>query len=179
MKKSTNKNNVIDNNNTAATAATTIKRTTFEDIKNAHAEISLKKFCDTIGLCYQYILKVSKQPRAGEAYDATAINFEAIQRVLDKHTEIDLDKYDWSTIAEEVRQAKCNQPKVSKREDFKVGDKFTLRMSKKADADADATATTYEVIYMTATHIVFIDDKQEQPRVMNWDTFAHQSPRAL
>lgn len=141
---------------------------TYQEIRENYPEISLKKFCEKTNLCYQYILKVSKQPKAGEAYDATAFNFEAVQRIIDKHTELNLEEIDWAAIAEEAKQAKYNQPRVSKPEEFELGDQFTLRTSKDR---------IYEIIYVTKTHVVFIDEDLEQPRAMSWDTFMHQSPR--
>lgn len=167
---------------TTATPATTT-RTSFKDIRVAYPGISLKRLCETAGLCYQYVLKASKQPIAGEAYDAASFNYDAVQRICDKRTDLDLSAFDWASIEAEALQAKSAQPRVSAVADFHPGTLFTLRNPKEV---------TFNTIYVTSTHIVFIaaaeaetatstedNSMYTQPRVMSWDTFTHQSPRIL
>lgn len=159
---------------TATATPATTTRTTFKDIRVAYPGISLKRLCETAGLCYQYVLKASKQPIAGEAYDAASFNYDAVQRICDKHTDLDLSAFDWASIETEALQAKSAQPRVSAVEDFTVGTEFKLREPKGTEG-----TPIYRVVWVTTTHVVFqyIDDTQ--PRVMNWDTFMHQSPRIL
>ena len=158
---------------TTATPATTT-RTSFKDISVAYPGISLKRLCETAGLCYQYVLKASKQPIEGEAYDAASFNYDAVQRICDKHADLDLSAFDWASVEAEALQAKSAQPRVSAVEDFTVGMEFKLREPKGTEG-----TPIYRVVYTTTTHVVcqYIDDTQ--PRVMHWDTFMHQSPRIL
>lgn len=133
-----------------------------KELFNSYPSLSLKKVCDTLGLCYQYALKASKQPKAGEQYDPSATNYEAVDAIIAKKG-IKLCDTDWSAVAATV---KVFEP-VNRPEDFELGVEFKLRKD----------PTVYRVMLTTATHIVFMDVCDTQPRVMNWDTFQHQSPR--
>ena len=139
---------------------------TIKEIKETYPNISLKKICDETKVCYQYVLKASKQPIPNEAYDATAFNFEAVQKIFDKK-EIDLSLFNWEQINSEQ---KVFEP-INKPEDFNPGSTcFKIR-------NVDIL---YKTVYITESHIVFVPastDDGTQPRVMNWDTFLHQSPR--
>lgn len=178
MSKATTKTNAATTTTTPATV-----RMSFKDVRIAYPGVSLKKLCETAGLCYQYVLKASKQPIAGEAYDATSFNYDAVQRICDKHADLDLSAFDWASIEAEALQAKSVQPRISAVTDFHPGTLFTLRNPKEV---------TFSTVYVTSTHIVFIavpatptaaetstedNSMYTQPRVMSWDTFTHQSPR--
>lgn len=150
-------------------------------IQEQYPHITLRKFCETTGLCYQYLLKVSKQPIANQAYDPAAFNYEAVQRIIDKRFNPDdsatpAPAFNWAAIDAEAlagaRKRVGSGTPANKQEEFTVGTEFRLREPK----DTEGTPV-YRVVYTTSTHIVFqyIDDTQ--PRVMNWDTFLHQSPR--
>lgn len=142
---------------------------TIKELKNAYPKISLKKICDETKVCYQYVLKASKQPIENQPYDATAFNYEAVQKIFDKK-EIDLSSYDWDQIN---ASQKIFEP-INKPEDFSVENQTTFKIRN--------DAVTYKVIYTTESHIVFIAEDPNvstQPRVMNWDTFLHQSPRII
>ena len=142
---------------------------TIKELKTTYNKLSLKKICDETKMCYQYVLKASKQPIENQPYDATAFNYEAVQKIFDKK-EVDLDKFDWETIAAEQRTFEpINKPEeitVDKQTQFKIRNDNTI----------------YKTIYTTESHIVFIAEDPNvstQPRVMNWDTFLHQSPRII
>lgn len=142
---------------------------TIKELKNAYPKISLKKICDETKMCYQYVLKASKQPIENQPYDATAFNYEAVQKIFDKK-EVDLDKFDWETIAAEQ---KTFEP-INKPEEFTVDKQTQFKIRN--------DNTIYKTIYTTESHIVFIAEDPNvstQPRVMNWDTFLHQSPRII
>lgn len=146
-----------------------MKTLSINEIRNTYPKLSLKKICDETKVCYQYVLKASKQPIPNQAYDATAFNFEAVQKIFDKK-EIDLSAYNWETINSEQ---KVFEP-INKPEDFSVENQTLFKIRN--------DAVTYKVIYTTESHIVFIAEDPNvstQPRVMNWDTFLHQSPRIL
>lgn len=144
---------------------------TINEIKTTYPKISLKKICDETKVCYQYVLKASKQPIPDQPYDATAFNFEAVQKIFDKK-EIDLSTYNWEQIN---ANQKVFEP-INKPEDFDPNPSNpTLFKIRNVD-------TIYKTIYVTETHIVFTPSRTSegtQPRVMNWDTFLHQSPRII
>ena len=139
-----------------------------KELREEYPNVSLKRICEEAGLCYQYILKASKQPIPNQTYDATAFNYEAVQKIIDRK-EIKLEDIDWKVINDSIKTYEpINQP-----EEFDATQQtnFKLRISDEV----------YKVVYTTITHIVFvsINEDNTQPRVMNWDTFLHQSPRIL
>ena len=141
---------------------------TIKELKNTYPKISLKKICDETKVCYQYVLKASKQPIENQPYDATAFNYEAVQKIFDKK-EIDLSSYDWDQIN---ASQKVFEP-INKPEDFICNTTFFKIRN---------VETVYVTVYTTESHIVFVPASRSegtQPRVMNWDTFLHQSPRII
>ena len=141
-------------------------KNSIETIRTNYPKLSLKKICETTGICYQYALKASKQPIAGKPYDPADFNYEAVDKIFARK-EVNFASYDWQKLSDEVTIA----APISKIEDFKVGVEFQLRES------ADKKGVIYSVIFVTETHIVFMSNESTQPRVMNFDTFIHQSPR--
>lgn len=140
-------------------------RTSIEDIMKAFPRLSLRRICDETGLCYQYLLKAGKQPIAGATYDPTATNYAAMDAIIAKKG-LDISNYDWAAIEATIAIV---EP-INKPAEFKAGiTEFKLRND----------ATIYAAIFTTETHIVFMPVDGTQPRVMNWDTFQHQSPRII
>ena len=139
---------------------------TIKEIRETYPTISLKRICEETHLCYQYILKASKQPIPNQTYDASAFNYAAVNSIIEKKN-VDFDSINWEEIAQSI---KVTTP-LSKQEEFKLDVTFKIRTED----------TLYKVIYTTPTHIVFIAaaPTSTQPRVMNWDTFLHQSPRIV
>jgi hypothetical protein len=143
------------------------------EIRSSYPTVSLKRICDELGLCYQYVLKASKQPIAGAAYDPDAFNDEAVAKIVERKG-ADTDSIDWAAIAAE---AKATAP-VGKPEDFTVGTNFKLRESK--ERQEQGLTPTYAVLAALDSYVVFVDTEHDvAPRVMNWDTFLHQSPRKV
>lgn len=143
-------------------------KNTIETIRTNYPKLSLKSICEATGLCYQYVLKASKQPIAGQAYDPNAVNYEAVAKIVERKG-VDLDAIDWEALEAKVKVV----APISKPEDFKVGTEFTLREVE------EKKGTVYSVLVTTETHLVFMAVDSTQPRVMNWDTFNHQSPRII
>lgn len=146
-------------------------------IQENYPNITLRKFCETTGLCYQYLLKLSKQPIANQPYDPTAFNYEAVQRIIDKRFNPDdntTPTYNWGEIEADSQNSRNSTPTL-KREDFILFDgttakvQFTLR----------SNPHTYFTIYTNDTNIVFGDINSDDIRTMNWSTFLHQSPRII
>lgn len=144
-------------------------KNTIETIRANYPKLSLKAICEAAGLCYQYVLKASKQPIAGQAYDPEAVNYEAIAKIVERKG-CNLDEIDWEALEANVRTI----IPVNKQEDFTVGTEFKLR-----EADEAKQGRVYSILVTTETHLVFMACDSTQPRVMNWDTFEHQSPRII
>lgn len=139
-----------------------------KNIKTEYPKLSLKKICEVTNVCYQYVLKASKKPVANKPYDPTDFNYDEVDKIFERKN-VDFDNYDWRSIEDEI----IITAPVNKIEDFKVDAEFTLRETE------EKRGTIYRVIYVTETHIVFISNESTQPRVMNFDTFVHQSPRLV
>lgn len=138
---------------------------TFKQIRKDYKMISLKAFCEATELCYQYILKASKKPIEGQPYDPTAVNYDAVQKIIDQKG-IDLDSFDWDKLNSEhiLRTTPINAI-----DDFEIGTQFKLRTDD----------NVYRVVYISNTCIAFVDSFNEKIRTMNHDTFIHQSPRII
>lgn len=171
-KKATQTQTQVTNNTPASVEAKPVVFT-IETLFQAYKRLNLKKVCDTLGLCYQYVFKASKQPIEGKPYDSAATNYEAIDRILAKKGII-LSDTDWAAVEATVQ---VFEP-INKPEDFIVNETF-FKIRGLNDIS--------QVIYKTDEYIVFVpqilDDEANvvpgKPRVMNWDTFLHQSPRIV
>lgn len=167
---------------------------TISELRKEYPNLSLKKICETLGLCYQYVLKASKQPKAGEVYDPiNGFNDEAVNAIIERKgvnlesTVVDGEStpIDWDAIAAECAAARSSRGSSALTMDsFIPGILFTLRNT--------GDDVTYEVIYKSETHIVFIakvsltssnlenyEELINTPRVMNFSTFLHQTPRII
>lgn len=164
---------------------------TISELRKAYPNLSLKKICETLGLCYQYVLKASKQPKAGEVYDPiNGFNDEAVNAIIERKgvnlesTVVDGEStpIDWASIDAECATVRSTRSSTLAMESFIPGILFTLRNT--------GSDVTYEVIYKSETHIVFIakvgltssnlenyEELTNTPRVMNFSTFLHQTPR--
>ena len=138
---------------------------TFKQIREEYKMISLKAFCETTELCYQYILKASKKPVEGQPYDPTAVNYDAVQKIIDQKG-IDLGVFNWDKLnSEHILRA----TPINEIDDFEIGTQFKLRTDD----------NVYRVVYISNTYIAFVDSFDEKIRTMNHDTFIHQSPRII
>ena len=144
-------------------------KTSLETIKTNYPKLSLKKICEVTNVCYQYALKSSKKPIPNKLYNPTDFNYEEVDKIFERKN-INLEDYDWRSIEDEI----ITIVPINKIEDFEIGVEFTLR-----ETSEDKNGVVYEVIYTTETHIVFKAVSSTQPRVMNYDTFVHQSPRIV
>lgn len=134
-----------------------------------HPELSLRRFCDVLSVGYQYVLKMSKKPVAGQAYDPDARNYAEIAKILDRKG-CRLEDTDWDAVCAETKRY---EP-LSELDEFQPGIEFRMRATGNHEAD-----DVFEVLLRTETHIVFEQVGDTQPRVMNFDTFLHQSPRVV
>jgi hypothetical protein len=135
------------------------------------SKLSLKRVCDTVNVCYQYALKLSKSPIKGEVYDASKINYDELDRMFSRKN-INLDEYDWKTINDETI---VHEP-INPLTDFEVGVEFTIR-----------NVQSYcQIVFINRNdeddsiiELIFKDYDTNKCRVMSADTFMHQSPRIL
>ena len=151
------------NANEAAITATTTHESLqalFEKYPNA----SLRKLAAATEINYGVLLKKSKDPIPGEAYDPEAINWKALE---DKLTAKGVD---WNTLDWEALNAGPNRKGTSLQKDidaFKVGDKVYLRRN---------NTTPYEIVYKTETHVVLMLEGTSEPMAWANNTFLINGP---
>lgn len=156
MTRKTKNNNT---NNTTIDNAMHV-RTLFEIYEN----LSVRNVANTLGISYHMLLKASKAAKVGEVYDPTAINYDAMQAMIDRK-EIRLDDYDWETI--DASFEKQSGTVIKDHTQFKAGDKVYLRKHK---------ATPYTIIYTTDTHVVILLEGSTEPQAWKWSTFLFHGP---
>lgn len=131
-----------------------------------NVDLSLRKLAEYVDVNYNSLLKAAKKPIVGEVYDPAAVNYDEIETYLRKR-DVDVDNLNWGEISELSQSASSTR----KKEDinWQPGMKFTLR--------GTIETAIFEVIFVTTSHIVFMEVGGTQPRVMSWNTFDHQTPR--
>ena len=149
------------NTNVATTATATISlQSLFEQYPNA----SLRKLAAATEVNYGVLLKKSKDPIPGEAYDPEATNWKALE---DKLTAKGVD---WATLDWEALNEGPNRKGTALQKDieaFKVGDKVYLRRN---------NTTPYEILYKTETHIVIMLEGTSEPQAWANNTFLINGP---
>lgn len=161
-----NKNNVeriiiMKKNNTTTTTITTngVIKETFEKYPN----ISLRKLSEYTNVNYNMLLKSSKKPIVGVPYEPTQVNYEEVERYL-RSKNVDVDNLNYEEI-ESVSSIR----KLKEDVNFEVGDKFKIRNDD----------NIYMVVCKTSTHISFVEYEGTIIRVMNNNTFEHQTPKKV
>lgn len=133
------------------------------DLFERYENLSLRRLAEALELSYPMVLKASKQPVPGEAYDPEAVNYDAIAEYLSKH-EATLEGIVW----EDYNNPRAVSSRVVKEiSQFNVGDKVYLRKN---------ATTPYEIIYKTETHIVIMLEGTSQPIAWGINTFMLQGP---
>lgn len=143
----------------------------FKDYIQDKPQPTLKAIAEVFEVPAQRIYSIAKQPVAGMVYDARVYNWDAISRFIEKRIGKEGDKYatveevyDAAIAVDEVlaTQDKRRGPRAggsakvmidlgegktmpARRKEVKVGDVLTFKK--------DADTTSYEVIYVTDTHI--------------------------
>lgn len=151
------------NANEAAITATTTRESLqalFEKYPNA----SLRKLAAATEINYGVLLKKSKDPIPGEAYDPEATNWKALE---DKLTAKGVD---WNALDWEALNAGPNRKGTALQKDidaFKVGDKVYLRRN---------NTTPYEIVYKTETHVVLMLEGTSEPVAWANNTFLINGP---
>lgn len=133
------------------------------DLFERYENLSLRRLAEALELSYPMVLKASKQPIPGEAYDPEAVNYDAIAEYLNKH-EATMEGIAW----EDYNNPRAVSSRVAKDvSQFNVGDKVYLRKN---------ATTPYEIIYKTETHIVIMLEGTSQPIAWGINTFMLQGP---
>lgn len=148
------------NTTNAAINATTSLKTYFEQYPNA----SLRKLAIATNSTYGIMLKKSKDPIPGEAYDPDATNWNAVEAYLIKRG-VKLDEVDWNALNEVAPRKGSVVKDLTK---FNVGDKVYLRRE---------PTTPYTVLYKTDTHIVIMLEGSSEPLAWNNNTFLLNGPQ--
>lgn len=143
-----------------ATNTTVSLQSLFKQYPNA----SLRKLAAATDVNYGVLLKKSKDPIPGEAYDPEATNWKALEAKLTAKG------VDWTTLDWEAMNAGPNRKGTALQKDieaFKVGDKVYLRRN---------NTTPYEILYKTETHVVIMLEGTSEPQAWANNTFLINGP---
>lgn len=133
---------------------------TIKELFAQEENISLRKLAQAADVSYQMLLKAAKKPIAGEVYDAQAINYDEVEKLLTKH-EFDFESIDVNELKREV------QSKALKFEDIDMKAQYTIRNSE----------DVWEVACITSEMICL--KTGETLRAMSITTFLHQTPKVV
>lgn len=160
-KKNTKKAKEVINTNTSAG---------LKEYFEKYTNVSLRKLAQATNLNYGVLLKKSKEPVVGEAYDPEAINWSALDKVITSHN-VALEDLDWDVLNAAVSKGATLSKNI---DDFKVGQKYYIRKN---------ATTPYEIIYKTDTHIVLMLEGTSEPISWSHNTFLlngpSETPRAV
>ena len=143
---------------------TNTTKTSLQSLFESNPNASLRKLAAATGVNYGVLLKKSKDPIPGEAYDPEATNWTALEaKLVDKGV-------DWTTLDWEAMNAGPNRKGAALQKDiaaFKVGDKVYLRRN---------NTTPYEILYKTGTHVVIMLEGTTEPQAWMNNTFMINGP---
>lgn len=133
----------------------------FEQYPNA----SLRKLAAATNTSYPVLLKRSKAPIVGQPYDPEATNWAAVAEYLEAH-EIDIEDLDWEAL--NATKQRAGTVGVGKSlSDYEVGQKVWLRRDNEVP---------YQIVYMTDTHVVLLQDDSTEPIAWSATTFLLNGP---
>lgn len=125
---------------------------------------SLRKLAQATNINYGVLLKKSKDPIPGEAYDPEATNWAALEEKLTSKG------VDWNLLNWMELNAGPNRKGTSLQKDieaFKVGDEVFLRRD---------NTTPYKILYKTETHVVVMKVGSTEPQAWANNTFLINGP---
>ena len=140
---------------------------TAESVKNLlenHETVSLRKLALATDTTYTLLLKASKKPQTGVAYNPEAVNYEEVANYFNRR-KIALSDLDWESLSEVAQR---DSKVVKDMGQFEVGKKVYLRKY---------PATPYEIIYKTETHIVIMLEGSTEPQSWSHKTFLLNGPQ--
>lgn len=132
----------------------------FESYPNA----SIRKLSAAAGINYGIMLKKSKEPIPGEAYDPEAINWSALEAKLTSKG-IDWTTLDWDAMNEGPNRKGATL--VKDMDAFQVGAEVYLRKNNEVP---------YVIVYKTATHVVVQLKGSTEPQAWANNTFLLYGP---
>lgn len=135
-------------------------QTYFEQYPNA----SIRKLSTVAGINYGIMLKLSKKPIPGEAYDPEAINWGALEEKL-KSKNVDWTTLDWDAMNEGPNRKGATL--VKDVDAFQVGAEVYLRKNNEVP---------YVIVYKTATHVVVQLKGSTEPQAWANNTFLLYGP---
>lgn len=141
-----------------------VKTMTTKYVFENYENVSIRRFAEAINVNYNMLLKASKKPIEGVPYDPTAINYDAIEAIVERK-EINLEEIDWEAVNEKPTRASSVLSKSI--DDYKVGDKVYLR---------EDNENAFEILYMTGTHVVIMEEGTSEPRALSHSTFFFKGP---
>ena len=135
-------------------------QTYFEQYPNA----SIRKLSVATNINYGIMLKLSKKPIPGEAYDPEAINWGALEQKLTSKS-IDWTTLDWDAMNEGPNRKGATR--VKDVDAFQVGTEVYLRKNNEVP---------YVIVYKTATHVVVQLKGSTEPQAWANNTFLLYGP---
>lgn len=151
----------------AAITATTIEAVNHYSLQKCfelNPNASLRKLAAATNVNYGVLLKKSKEPIPGEAYDPEATNWKALEDKLTSKG-VDWNNLNWSELnAGPNRKGTALQKDIAA---FQVGDKVYLRRD---------NTTPYEILYKTETHVVIMKVGTSEPQAWANNTFLINGP---
>ena len=150
--------------NTSEVAITTTTSLSLKDYFEKYPNASLRKLAQATNINYGVLLKKSKDPIPGEAYNPEATNWAALEEKLTSKG------VDWNTLNWDILNAGPNRKGAALQKDidaFKVGDKVYLRRD---------NTTPYEILYKTETHVVIMKVGTSEPQAWANNTFLINGP---
>lgn len=150
--------------NTSEVAITTTTSLSLKDYFEKYPNASLRKLAQATNINYGVLLKKSKEPIPGEAYDPEAINWPSLEAKLTSK------EVDWGALDWEALNAGPNRKGTSLQKDidaFKVGDEVFLRRD---------NTTPYKILYKTETHVVIMKVGSTEPQAWANNTFLINGP---
>ena len=150
---------------TAEVAAETTPTVDLKELMEKYPNVSLRKLALSLELSYGWILKCSKKPIPGQAYDPDAVNYDEVAKTFARKN-IDLTKLDWESLNESTQTSRG----ISLQKDmsaFQVGGKVYLR---------EDNEVPFVIAYKTETHIVIMKEGSTEPRAWSHSTFLMKGP---
>lgn len=126
---------------------------------------SLRKLAAATNLSYPVLLKRSKAPVVGQPYDPEATNWKAVAEYVVNH-DVHLEDLDWEAL--NAPKQRAGTVGVGKSlSDYAVGQKVWLRRDNEVP---------YQIVYMTETHVVLLQDNSTEPIAWSATTFLLNGP---
>lgn len=136
-----------------------------KDLFDKYPNVSIRQLSLALEVTYGLILKASKAPIVGKAYDPEAINYDALANEFVKRNKSFLeDNVDWNAL-NESKTAKATL--VKDLDAFEVGKQVYLRKN---------NDLPYNIVYKTETHIVIQLEGTSEPQAWSHQTFLYNGP---